>query len=140
PGTTPDRLPGGSLIAAGRMEIHEMATVDGVMKMRPLAAGLEIKPGETVELKPGSFHMMFMELKAPLTAGQPVKGTLVFEKAGTIEIEYAVAPIGAAAPFGGHGGPKGHGSARRGFPAARRRRPPPPAVPSVAFRKNQPCL
>src|SRR5262245_53485907 len=48
-GTTPDRLTGGSLIAAGRMEIHEMATVDGVMKMRPLAAGLEIKPGETVE-------------------------------------------------------------------------------------------
>ena len=75
-----------------------MATVDGVMKMRPLPAGIEIKPGETVELKPGSFHMMFMELKQPLTQGRPVKGTLVFEKAGAIEIEYAVAPIGASAP------------------------------------------
>ena len=107
-GTTPDRLTGGSLTAAGRLEIHEMATVDGVMKMRPLAAGLEIKPGETVELKPGSLHMMFMDLKAPLTAGQPVKGTLVFEKAGTIEIEYVVAPIGASSPSGGRGGHKGH--------------------------------
>lgn len=107
-GTMPDRLTGGSLTAAGRLEIHEMATVDGVMKMRPLAAGIEIKPGQTVELKPGSSHMMFMELKQPLTAGQPIKGTLIFEKAGTIEIEYAVAPIGASAPSGGHGGHKGH--------------------------------
>jgi copper(I)-binding protein len=103
-GTTPDRLTGGSLTAAGRIEIHEMATVDGVMKMRPLPTGIEIKPGETVELKPGSFHMMFMDLKQPLTQGQPIKGTLVFEKAGTIEIEYAVAPIGAPGPSGGHGG------------------------------------
>ena len=107
-GTTPDRLTGGSLIAAGRIEIHEMSTVQGVMQMRPLPTGLEIKPGETVELKPGSFHMMFMELKQPLTQGQPVKGTLIFEKAGTIEIEYVVAPIGASAPSGGHGGHKGH--------------------------------
>ena len=107
-GTTPDRLTGGSMVAAGRIEIHEMATVDGVMKMRPLPAGLEIKPGETLELKPGSFHMMFMDLKQPLIQGKPVKGTLVFEKAGTIEIEYAVAPIGAPGPSGGHGGHKGH--------------------------------
>ena len=108
-GSTADRLTGGSLTAAGRIEIHEMTTVDGVMKMRPLPAGLEIKPGATVELKPGSFHMMFMELKQPLTQGQPVKGTLVFEKAGAIEIEYAVAPIGTSAPPSGrHGGHKGH--------------------------------
>jgi copper(I)-binding protein len=76
--------------------------------MRALPAGLEIKPGETVELKPGSFHMMFMDLKQPLAQGQSVKGTLVFEKAGTIEIEYLVAPIGAPAPSGARGGHKGH--------------------------------
>jgi copper(I)-binding protein len=49
-----------------------------------------------------------MDLKQPLVQGKPVKGTLVFEKAGTVEIEYAVAPIGAPGPSGGHGGHKGH--------------------------------
>jgi copper(I)-binding protein len=96
-GTAPDRLIGGSNAAAGRLEIHEMKLVDNVMQMRPLPAGLEIKPGQTVELKPGSYHLMFMQLKAPLEPGKSVKGTLVFEKAGTIEVEYTVEAIGAAA-------------------------------------------
>ncbi len=93
-GRTPDRLIGGSLPVAGRFEIHEMKLVGGVMQMRPLPSGLEIKPGETVELKPGSFHLMFMQLAQPLEQGKPVKGTLVFEKAGTIEVEYTVEAIG----------------------------------------------
>jgi copper(I)-binding protein len=48
----------------------------GVAKMRPVQGGLEIKPGETVELKPGSLHVMLMGLKQPLEKGQKVKGTL----------------------------------------------------------------
>ena len=52
-GTAPDRLTGASFTAAPRVEIHEMAMSDGMMRMRPLRAGLEIKPGETVEFKPG---------------------------------------------------------------------------------------
>jgi copper(I)-binding protein len=95
-GRTPDRLIGGSTAVAGRFEIHEMKLVDNVMQMRPLPAGLEIKPGETVELKPGSYHLMFMQLKTPLEPGKSIKGTLVFEKAGTIEVEYTVEAIGAA--------------------------------------------
>ena len=95
-GTTPDRLVGGTAAFAGRFEIHEMKMVDGVMQMRPLPAGLEIKPGETVELKPGSYHVMFMALKEPLKQGQTVKGTLNFEKAGTVAVEYTVEAIGAA--------------------------------------------
>ena len=89
-GKEPDRLIGGSVSFAGRFEIHEMSHEGGVMKMRPLPKGIEIKPGETVELKPGSFHLMFMELKSPLVKDQKPrpKGTLVFEKAGTIEVEY----------------------------------------------------
>jgi copper(I)-binding protein len=94
-GTAPDRLIGGSAAVAGRFEIHEMRLVNNVMQMRPLPAGLEIKPGETVELKPGSYHLMFMQLKAPLEPGKSVKGTLVFESAGTIEVEYTVEAIGA---------------------------------------------
>ena len=52
-GTQADRLIGGSTVVAGRFEIHEMAIKEGVMQMRPVAGGLEIKPGMTVELKPG---------------------------------------------------------------------------------------
>jgi copper(I)-binding protein len=102
-GKETDRLVGGSAAFAGRFEIHEMAMDGGVMKMRHLPKGLEIKPGETVELKPGSFHLMFMDLKEPLVKDQKPrpKGTLVFEKAGTVEVEYAVEAIGGA-PSGGH--------------------------------------
>jgi copper(I)-binding protein len=101
-GTTADRLVGGSAAGAGRFEIHEMAMTGGVMRMRPLPKGIEIKPGATVELKPGSFHLMFMGLKAPLEQGTRVKGTLVFEKAGTIEVEYAVDAIAATGKPHGH--------------------------------------
>ena len=97
-GTTPDRLVGGTAAFAGRLEIHQMSEQGGVMKMRHLPKGIEIKPGETVELKPGSFHVMFMDLKRPLVKDQKPrpKGTLVFEKAGTIEVEYAVEAVGGA--------------------------------------------
>jgi copper(I)-binding protein len=107
-GTAPDRLVGGSASFAGRFEIHEMTMDQGVMRMRPLAKGLEIKPGQTVELKPGSFHVMFMDLKAPLEKGQNVKVTLEFEKAGKVDVEYTVEAIGASSA--GHGPPAaGHG-------------------------------
>jgi hypothetical protein len=97
-GATPDRLVGGSAAIAGRFEVHEMATVDGVMRMRPLADGLEIAPGATVELRPGGLHVMFMELRGPLREGVPVRGTLRFERAGSVEVEYRVAPLGATQP------------------------------------------
>jgi periplasmic copper chaperone A len=94
-GTAPDRLIGGSAGFAGTLEIHEMAMDKGVMKMRPLPSGIEIKAGQTVELKPGSYHVMFKGLKAPLQKGQNVKGTLEFEKAGKVDVEYQVEAIGA---------------------------------------------
>jgi copper(I)-binding protein len=97
-GAAADRLMGGSVPFAGRFEIHEMRIEQGVMRMRPAAGGLEIKPGETLELKPGGPHVMFLDLKRPLLAGERVRGTLVFEKAGTIEVEYEVAPIGSGPP------------------------------------------
>ena len=94
-GTEADRLVGGTLPVAAAVEVHEMSMTDGVMKMRKLDKGLEIKPGQTVELKPGGYHIMFTGLSEGLKQGQPVKGTLQFEKAGSVEIEYRVAPIGA---------------------------------------------
>ncbi len=101
-GTEPDRLIGGSAAPASRFEVHTTVMENGVARMRQVN-GLEIKPGETVELKPGGMHVMLMGLKQPLTNGQTVKGTLVFEKAGTVAIEFAVQAVGA--PAGGH---KGH--------------------------------
>jgi periplasmic copper chaperone A len=115
-GTAPDRLIGGTIVNAARFEVHEMSVTDGVMRMRQLQTGLEIKPGETVVLKPGSYHVMFMDLTAAPQAGQRFKGTLVFEKAGTIEVEYKVEPASAAKPGGavsnGHG--SGSGAMKNG--------------------------
>jgi copper(I)-binding protein len=74
-------------------------TMDGgVMKMRLVEGGLEIKPGETVTLKPGSFHLMLVDLKHPLKQGETVEAMLQFEKAGKVEVELPVVAIGAPAP------------------------------------------
>jgi periplasmic copper chaperone A len=97
-GANADRLVSFSSPVAGRFEIHEMRMNDGVMQMRPLPNGIEIKPGATVELKPGGLHLMFVDLKEPLKEGQIVKGTLTFEKAGPVEVEYTVRGLGGAAP------------------------------------------
>jgi hypothetical protein len=99
-GPIPDRLIGGSFPLAGRVEVHDMRMEGDVMRMKPVEGGLEIAPGATVELRPGAYHLMFMDLKEPLRDGQTVKGTLVFEKAGAVEVEYTVRPIGGAAPAG----------------------------------------
>jgi copper(I)-binding protein len=99
-GTTADRLTGGSSPIAGGIEIHEMTMTNGVMKMRPLPNGLEIKPGETVEVKPNSFHAMLVGLKQPVKQGDHVKGTLTFENAGALDVEFTVESIGAQQPAG----------------------------------------
>ena len=109
-GAEVDRLIGGSAEIAGRFEVHEMKTEDGIMKMRQLAQGLEIKPGETVELKPGSYHVMFMDLKQGVKDGDTIKGTLVFEKGGTVNVEFLASPVGSpAAPASKMDGHSGHG-------------------------------
>jgi copper(I)-binding protein len=97
-GSEPDRLIGGSLSTAGEARVHEMKMENGVMKMRPLIDGLEVKPGGSVELKPGGYHLMFMDLKQPLKKGQSVKGSLKFEKAGSVDVEFSVEATGAGGP------------------------------------------
>jgi len=96
-GATPDRFVGGSTEVAKRFEIHEMKMDGGVMKMRELKDGLEIPPGATVELKPGSYHIMMLSLSRPLAKGERIKGSLVFEKAGKADVEFAVEALGASA-------------------------------------------
>ncbi len=67
----------------------------GVMKMRELAGGLEIKPGQTVTLDPSGYHVMFVGLKDQLKQGGHFKATLQFAKAGKVDVDFAVEGIGA---------------------------------------------
>ena len=110
-GSAPDKVSCVSDDASAQCEIHSMTMEGGVMKMRPVVeGGLEIKPGESVMLKPGGYHVMFRELKHPLEQGAAVKATLKFEHAGTVEVDYPVLALGAAAPGAGGGGTMMHGS------------------------------
>ena len=93
-GTTPDRLTGGSIDVADHFQLHSMTMENGVAKMRELS-DIEIKPGQTIEFKPGGSHVMFVNLKHPLSKGEHISGTLVFERAGKVNVEYSVERIGA---------------------------------------------
>jgi periplasmic copper chaperone A len=97
--------------AAGVVEIHEMAMEKDVMKMRAVP-GLELVAGKAVELKPGGYHVMLMDLKQPLKAGERVAITLVFEDAAkkrfTQEVQVPVNALGAAPAQMNHG--TGHGA------------------------------
>lgn len=103
-GSTPDVLIGVASQVAGIGEVHEMKVEDGVMTMRPLEDGLAIPPGGMVVLEPGGYHIMLMDLKAPLVKGEDVAVTLTFAKAGTVEAMLHVAPIGAPGPDGSESG------------------------------------
>lgn len=102
-GEEADRLVGGEAPFAGRVEIHEMAMEEGVMRMRALSDGLEIPAGGSVTLEPGGYHVMFMQLQEPLVEGERRAATLEFANAGTIEVEFAVESIAASgADHGAH--------------------------------------
>jgi periplasmic copper chaperone A len=95
------KLVGASSPVAGVVEIHEMAMDGNVMKMRAVS-GLDLPAGKTVELKPGGYHVMLMDLKKELKAGDTVPLTLVVEgadkKRETIEVKAAVKPLGDTKP------------------------------------------
>jgi periplasmic copper chaperone A len=93
-GRSEDRLVSATFVGSATTEVHEMAHKDGVMTMRELPNGIVIKPGEKIELRPGSFHLMFMNLKDGLKQDDKLKGELVFEKAGRVEVEFKVESIG----------------------------------------------
>ena len=97
-GAEPDRLIGIASPAASQTEVHQMSMDNGVMSMRPVPGGLEIKPGQTVVLNPESFHLMLMGLKQPLTQGEHMKATLNFAKAGKLDVEFVVESMGAQGP------------------------------------------
>ena len=104
-GSTPDRLVGGSVLRspAGSRSLQHGDGAGRRSRCDRVEGGLVIGPGETLELKPGALHAMLTGLKQPLEKGRKVKGTLEFEKAGKVDIEYSVEPLGASSPApGGH--------------------------------------
>jgi len=97
-GAVPDRLRGGTTDVAAKVDVHEMATKDGVMTMRLLDAGLPIAPGATVKLAPNGYHLMLTDIKRLLKQGDKITVSLDFEKAGKKDVTFSVLGIGAKAP------------------------------------------
>jgi hypothetical protein len=93
-----DQLLGASSPAAGEVQLHEMAMDGNVMKMRQVK-DIPVPAGGTVELKPGGYHLMFMNLKGPFVAGQTVPVKLKFAKAGEMELKLPVNPLGSSGPM-----------------------------------------
>ena len=91
-GTEADRLIGVESGIAAKSEVHESRVdANGVGTMTHIEA-LDLPPGETVSLEHGGYHIMFMGLTAPLTEGEMHKATLIFERAGRVEIEFQIDP------------------------------------------------
>lgn len=97
-GDQPDRLLGGSADFASEVQIHESSTADGMMRMRHLPEGLVVPEGGNLVLKSGSYHLMFVGLQRRLVEGERETVTLMFERAGEIEVEFSVAGPGERGP------------------------------------------
>ncbi len=98
-GTNDDRLVSATSDVSERVEIHTMTMEAGVMKMRRLPDGLPVKARSTVTLKPGGYHLMFIDLKAPLEKDQDFNVTLTFEKTGDIDVLFKTTGIGGQSPY-----------------------------------------
>lgn len=99
------KLVAGQSPVAGVVEIHEMVMENDVMKMREIPGGLEIAKGRTMSLKPGGYHVMLLDLKAPLAKDSTVPLTLVFQDAKGVESKLNLTvPVGTSAPGGATAG------------------------------------
>ena len=105
-GAAPDTLTGGSADFA-TVEIHQMKTEGGVMKMTQMTNGLDIPAHGTIRFAPGGYHMMFTHLTKPLTKGEKVQATLTFAHAGPVTVDFNVEGVGAAGPAPMKGGAMG---------------------------------
>lgn len=103
-GTVPDRLVAAETPRARRIELHEMTMTDGIMRMRPIAGGILIPPGQEVTLAPGGLHLMIIGPDGSFRQGERIPATLMFERAGRVEVEFAVEAAGArGSGHDGHG-------------------------------------
>ena len=120
-----DTLVSASSPIAGMVQLHEVITEGSSSKMQEKPGGFPVPANGQVELKPGGYHVMLMDLKQQPKEGEKVEITLKFEKAGEIKITAPVKPatgtspdmdhghgdgMGSATPSGGMGGMSGMGS------------------------------
>ncbi|HMS19494.1 copper chaperone PCu(A)C [uncultured Sphingorhabdus sp.] len=104
-GNVSDRLVSATSPSATEVQIHTMSMDGGVMRMRQLKDGIAIPAGQSVELKPGGLHLMFIGLKKPFKQGAKIPATLKFARAGSVQVTFAVQPVGSTAPMeAGHAG------------------------------------
>jgi copper(I)-binding protein len=97
-GTEADRLTSISSDVSDKAELHETRLDGGVMKMRALPQGVEIKAGQSLVLKPGAYHLMLLGLKKQLLPGGAINVTLTFEKAGPVSVAMPIETVGATGP------------------------------------------
>lgn len=102
-----DRLMGATS-PAGTVQIHSMTMDGGVMRMRAVGDGVAVPAKAALELKPGGYHLMFTDLKAPLRKGDKIPVELQFQKAGKVKVLFAVHGIGETPGKGQGGHPAGH--------------------------------
>lgn len=107
-GKAEDRLVSANTPVAAEVQLHTMTIDGGVMRMRQVEGGIAVPAGGKLELKPGSFHIMFMGLKRPLAKGERFPVTLRFQKAGAIKVNFAVQPVGSTGPIENATGKNGH--------------------------------
>ena len=102
-GAEADRLVGASSDVTPTVELHNMTTENGMMKMSEVEGGIEIPAGGGVTFAPGGLHVMFIGPNQSFNEGECVEVTLRFESAGELPVQLVVGPVGAdAAP--GHEG------------------------------------
>lgn len=101
-GNTPDQLLSASSPAAGDVQLHEMGMDGNIMRMRQVK-DIAVPANGSVELKPGGYHLMFINLKGPFVVGQTVSVKLKFAKAGEVEIKIPVNASGAMNSGSGSG-------------------------------------
>ncbi len=75
------------------IEIHNIIMEDDVMKMRPVPDGLKVKPGEKLEFKPGSYHLMFFGIEGTYSEGEMIDVRLLFERGMSIDVKFKVDTI-----------------------------------------------
>ena len=99
-----DRLVSGTTPVAAEVQLHTMTMDGGVMRMRQVTDGIAVPARGSVELRPGSIHVMFVGLKRQLRRGERFPVTFQFQRAGRVTVQFAVQPIGSTGRMeGGHG-------------------------------------
>lgn len=108
-GNDSDRLISVEVDFAQRVEIHETRQDGELMRMVHLPEGIEIPAGESVHLKPGGYHVMFMGLAQALREGEQLDAVLVFERSGSLAVKFHVENQGSGGHNHGHDHSHDHG-------------------------------